>query len=100
MFHKFVILLNLRSLFWPRLKPAHENSGYPNPALPSCQVPRGLLPKMPRFRVSRPSDTTAVMTGEIWWQERVERRHPSTIKCPFGKTHIGPTESVSLCARG
>ena len=28
MFHKFVILLNLRSLFWPRLKPADENSGY------------------------------------------------------------------------
>jgi len=27
-FHKFVILLNLRSLFWPRLEPAYENSGY------------------------------------------------------------------------
>jgi len=27
-FHKFVILLNLRSLFWPRLEPPDENSFY------------------------------------------------------------------------
>ncbi len=29
MFHKFVIFLDLRSLFWPRLEPAHGNSVYP-----------------------------------------------------------------------
>jgi hypothetical protein len=37
-------------------------------------MPRGLFPKMPRFRVL--SDTTAVMIGEIWWQERAKRRQP------------------------
>ena len=68
---QFVILRNVSSLFWPRLEPANENSFYQRRVTFLSSAAR-ITSEDATIRVPRPSGTTAVMTGDIWWQERAK----------------------------